>query len=229
MYHFILQYANSTILRFLKLILERAVIKLTSVKLQTVGQRMHYLNKLWLWNKMLSDACGIWVMCYAFFSKNQTKYTIKNGRHKRKILGRITFSFWVGTKFPDISWITQKKNKKLAEYLVYLSKLKSGSLWVQWLRETILKCVETSKETIFCNNIHFAISCRFMPVYLFPCQVFYLFILWFLQSLVQDQAGHWTQERNVQSQSKYQQHGNNISKNFVRIFFLWLTIARDTV
>ena len=53
------------------------------------------------------------------------------------------------------------------------------------------------------------------------CLTSCLCILWILQSLTLDQVGDWTRDSKVQTPSIYRRLGENISKIFVRILFLW--------
>ena len=81
----------------------------------------------------------------------------------------------------------------MAQYLVGHSRSKSGTFWIQFSRDTILNCTETSKETFICKGINFGISC------ILVCVCFYFPVrLWFLWSLTWDQVDPWTKEREVQ-------------------------------
>ena len=88
-----------------------------------------------------------------------------------KIQGSTTSSFWVGNQIswrPNLwksarkfSWITQKKS---AEYLVELSRSKSGTFWVEPVK---IQSKETSKETIFWEGINMQQLLSDFPVSIF--------------------------------------------------------------
>ena len=69
------------------------------------------------------------------------------------------------TKIWKITW-RKKKGIISCRFL----QVKSGTFWIQFSRDTILNCTETSKETIFCKGIniwHFLYTCMCL---FFPCQ-----------------------------------------------------------
>ena len=71
-------------------------------------------------------------------------------------------SWMIATKIWKITW--KKKGIISCRFL----QVKSGTFWIQFSRDTILHCTETSKETIFCkgtNIWHFLYTwmCLFFP------------------------------------------------------------------
>ena len=83
--------------------------------------------------------------------------------------------------------------------------------WLKFIKCTLIYFKHNNRLILFLNwwifLAHFWVPKQVVLV--FPYQIWFLFILWFLQSLTLNQIGYWTQEREVRSSSKYQ-IGDNI-------------------
>ena len=86
-----------------------------------------------------------------------------------KIQSLLYSIFWVGAQSPWCLnlWMNAKRfhesdEKKLQEFFIGLFTPKSGIFWVQPVRDTKLKCAQTSKRTIPCKGIN---TPRFLAEY----------------------------------------------------------------